>query len=93
MREYLNIGPCPAEENCVQVGEHDYERRSRAECQRFIDLIRNKIGHEPPGAQLAIKSFPHDLGSYLEVVCYYDDENSAAYAFTVESDAPSMWND
>ena len=93
MRDYLNIGSSPAEESCVQVGCDDYSTLARAECKRYIDAIRLALGPEPDGARLAIKGFPHDFGTYYEVICYYDDENEDAvtYAFKCESDAPVTW--
>ncbi len=93
MREYLEIGSSPANEDCAQVGSPDYAERSRMECKRFIELIRAKLGVEPEGAVLSVKSFPHDLGSYREVICYYDDQYPASvdYAFKVESEAPTQW--
>lgn len=93
--DYLNIGPCPCDEDCVQLGDDDYQKKSREECQRFIELIRKKHGVEPCAAKLAIKSFNHDFGTYREVVCYYDEgvECSVEYAFRCESDPPSRWSD
>ena len=62
-----------------------------AECQRYIRALRRVVGPEPPGAKLAVKSFPHDLGTYHEVVCWYEDEASEEYAMKCESDGPSKW--
>lgn len=93
MREFLTIGSSPCAEDCVQVGAENYKSLATAECQRFIDLIREKLGPETGSAKLGIKSFPHDFGSYLEVVCWYDEEDEigAGYAFNVESNAPENW--
>lgn len=93
MREYLNIGSTPCEEVCAQVGTENYEVRAKAECRAYIEAIRQVVGPEPEGAQLAIKGFDHDFGRYYEVVCWYDtdDEESEAYAFRCEGDAPSTW--
>ena len=93
MRDYIDIGSTPTEEPCAQVGQPDYARQARAECARFIEAIRQVLGPEPEGAQLAIKSNPHDFGSYFEVVCYYDDNSEAAtrYAFRCEAEAPTRW--
>ena len=90
---YITIGPAPCDEDCVQVGADDYHERARPECKRFIALIRSTLGPEPMGARLAIKSFPHDFGTYEEVVCYYDEnsEEATEYAFKCESDSPSHW--
>ena len=94
-RDFMDIGSSPCDESCVSVGEPDYYERARVECARFIDLIRKKLGDEPPGARLATKSFPHDFGSYLEVVCHFDDsdEEASNYAYLCESEAPRTWQD
>ena len=44
MESYLVLAPAPVEEDCVCVGEEDYLSRARAECRRFIDLLRTKFG-------------------------------------------------
>jgi hypothetical protein len=95
MRDYMEIGPSPCDEPCVNVGEESYDPRARDECARFIELIRKKLGPEPDGARLAIKSNPHVFGSYLDVVCYFEDsdEEARAYAFLCESEAPRTWQD
>jgi hypothetical protein len=93
MREYLTIGSAPCDEECASLGTHGYAARARAECEAYIEAIRTKLGPEPKGAQLAVKPFPHDSGSYYEVICRYDDAypGSVDYAFRCESDAPETW--
>ncbi|MBI4294649.1 MAG: hypothetical protein HY669_00605 [Chloroflexi bacterium] len=96
MRDYMSIGLAPSDEACVQVNlRGDYHDAMKTECRRFLELIRKKLGPEPAGTRLAIKSNPHDFGNYYEVVCYYDDgdEDAVAYAFRCESDAPRTWDD
>ena len=96
MRDYISIGSAPCDEDCVPVNSRgDYHEAMRAECQRFLELIRKKLGPEPPGARLAIKSNPHDFGTYYDVVCYFYDEDEEArkYAFRCESDSPRTWAD
>lgn len=90
---YVSIGPTPAEEECAQVGDENYESKAIAECIRFIELLRKKFGPEPDGARLSSKSFSHDYGSYREVVCYYNDSkpDSVEYAFKCENEAPGTW--
>ena len=93
MRDFLNIGPVPCDEECAQVGCENYKKLAMDECFKFIDVIRKKLGNEPKGADLIVKAFPHDFGTYYEVVCYYDDQNEKAteYAFKCESDSPTTW--
>lgn len=96
MRDYMEIGSSPCYEDCVQVNPRgDYHEAMREECRRFLELIRKKLGPEPPGAHLAIKNNPHDFGTYYEVVCHFDDTDDEArtYAFRCESDAPRTWAD
>jgi hypothetical protein len=93
MRDFLEIGPSPPEEDCVQVGEEDCSRRAKIECQHYIDALRKKLGEEPDGASLGIKSNSHDFGTYYEVVCRYDDDDpeAASYALKCESEGPKTW--
>lgn len=95
MRDYMTIGSSPVDEKCVNVGEDNYESRSLEECNKYIALIRKKLGPEPHAAQLRTKLFPHDFGSYREVVCYFDDNEpaSAAYALACEGYGPKDWKD
>lgn len=93
MRDYINIGSAPCDEDCAQVGQPNYASKAQQECGRFIEAIRSKLGPEPQGAELRVKGFPHDFGRYYEVVCYFDDNNEAAmeYAFKCEAEAPTTW--
>jgi hypothetical protein len=92
--DYMTLGPTPSEESCAQVGTDDYEEKSRKECKRYRDLILRVCGEPPPGASLAIRSFPHDFGSYREVVVNYDpmDEDAASYALHCEGNSPTSWD-
>ena len=95
MQPYLSLAPTPVEEDCAQVGTTDYTARARNECRRFMALLRTKFGPEPEGARLAIKSFSHDFGDYLEVVCYFDETlpESVEYAYRCEENLPATWDD
>ena len=93
MRDYFCIGSSPCEEDCAQVGQPDYRRKAIAECYRFIQLIRDTLGPEPEGAELRIKAFEHDFGTYHEVVCWFETDNEAAreYAHRCDDHAPATW--
>jgi hypothetical protein len=93
--EYIELGQAPAGEECAQVGEPNYAVNARRECRSYIQAIRNYLGLEPDGAALAIKSFGHDFGQYMEVVVKYDPENQAAteYAMMCEANAPMTWEE
>lgn len=94
-RDYITIGSSPAGEDCAQVGTDNYTEQARRECNAYREQLLRQFGKEPGSARLAVKSFPHDFGSYLEVVCYYDDRDEAAmeYAFRLESECPERWDD
>lgn len=90
-RDYLSIGPVPPEESCQQVGSDHYDPvKANKECKQYIQLLRRAFGDEPDGAKLSIKNFPHDFGTYSEVVCYYDSDKpeSIDFAFKCESNSP-----
>lgn len=93
--DYLDIGPVPAEEECAQVGasDYDYMTRARKECNAYVEALRKKLGPEPDGAMLRVKSNPHDFGSYLSVRCYYETDKQEAvdYALKCEGDGPNTW--
>jgi hypothetical protein len=90
-------GTTPFMESCAQVGsrEYDYYDRARKEAQAYINQLRRVLGKEPEGVRLSVKSHPHDFGSYLTVVCYFDpnDNTAADYAQKCESDGPSEWDE
>lgn len=92
-RDYLDLGSAPAGEDVVQLGSENYQSLARAECIRFIELIRKTVGEEPQHASLRVRSNPHDFGSYLSVAVRYDDQDEEAtnYAFRCDEEAPSEW--
>jgi len=93
-KDYVSIGSSPCDEQCTQVEPTGaYVGPMREECKRFLELVRKVMGKEPDGAYLSVKGFPHDFGTYYEVVCYFDDEDEEArkYAYRCESEAPSRW--
>ena len=93
MRDYLDIGCTPADEPCEQVGPNCNYPKMRLECRVFIGQLRRIFGPEPEGADLRVKGFSHDFGTYYEVVCYFDCDNKAAveYAYRCEN-IPASWD-
>jgi hypothetical protein len=93
--DYLTIGSSPAEENCAQVGADNYGELSRKECNAFVKQLERQFGQPPFGARFAVKSFPHDFGSYKEVCVIYNDdiEEAVEFAFKVENESPAQWDD
>jgi hypothetical protein len=68
MKDYITLGSTPSDEPCASVGEPDYPEKALPECRRFLQLLRKTFGPEPEGARFSIQWFPHDFGSYCEVV-------------------------
>jgi hypothetical protein len=98
MRDYVDTGiTTPPGEECAQIGsrEYDYRTRARKETRAYIGLLRRVLGEEPPGAYLSVKAHPHDFGTYLTVVCYYDTADPIAedYAFRCELNGPETWDE
>lgn len=101
MKDYIALGNTPSDESCVQVGDDNYDERSRDEAKRYITQLRHIFRREhkrEPECLLRIKSASHDFGSYIEVVAEYtvseDDEPSQSEddAFWLESNEPSSWD-
>ena len=98
MQELVDLGgTTPSGESCAQVGsrEYDYLDRARREARAYIGLLRRLFGEEPDGARLSVKSHPHDFGTYLTVVCFFDPTSASAadYASRCEAEAPSEWGE
>jgi hypothetical protein len=92
MRDWIEIGCTPYEEECIPMNTNPIEERK--ECQRFVEFIRKHIGEEPYGAELRVCGNNHDFGIYYEVRCYYDDNEPEAleYALKAEGELPGKWN-
>jgi hypothetical protein len=93
--QIMTIGPSPCEAPCAQVGQADYEERSRRECRVFQRMLE-RLFPLPDGVpvQYVVKSFPHDFGTYREVCVRYEDTDTRAcsHAYAVERDTPVEWD-
>ena len=92
--EYLELGPTPSGEDCVQVGSDNYHDLYGAEAKAYIEQLKRQFPNVPPGASFGIKSFSHDFGTYHEVVVKYNEDSEEAinFAFNVENNAPEYWD-
>ncbi|HNU12559.1 MAG TPA: hypothetical protein PKJ45_14530 [Rubrivivax sp.] len=92
--DYIELGPAPAEESCAQVGDEDYEAESRRECLTYVRQIYRTFP-VPPGvnARFLVRSFPHDFGTYREVVVEYQATREALdFVLRVENNVPTQWD-
>lgn len=92
--DILEIGPCPADEDCQQLGPNYDARAARIECEHYIDQLRRQFGPEPNGCKLYIKRNPCGFGPYLEVGCKFNEkcERCTEYAFKCEGEAWPHWD-
>jgi len=95
MRDHIDVGAAPYEEQCAQVGRPDYWDEARRQCRAYIKQLRRKFGDEPDGAKLVLTENPHDFGTYLSVGCRYDSQRpqSVEYAFRCEREMPAQWDE
>lgn len=92
---YVNLGQTPSGEAGVEVGSERYDELALSLCERYIGLLRGRLGPEPDGAWLAVRHLPHRMGETIEVVCYYDPKVSGAeeYAWRCSEEAPTRWEE
>lgn len=71
--DYLNVGS----NGFAQVGTRDYYAKNRVEMKYLMELIAEKF---PIPEELntlcrfSVKAFPHDFGTYHEIVLNFDDD-------------------
>lgn len=82
--EWLSVGPCPSDEECIQVNKDgSYYEPMMAECRRYKKLLESIF----PNARFRVKTYPHDFGTYAEVEVLIRDESD----FAIEDMLPSHW--
>lgn len=94
MQDYLSISSVPAGEDCAELGSENYYNRAKAEIKALKNQMIRIVGEPPFGAILKMKGFPHDFGTYYELVVVYNDDNEEAeeYAFKCENELPEFWD-
>ena len=66
----------------AQVGDPDYSAKNKIELRILLDFFKENYPIPEPFAGMAyysIKSFPHDFGTYHEIVLFYDDRKLSQY--------------
>jgi len=92
MSDYITLGSTPYAEDCAQVGRDDYFERTRKECRAYIGQLE-RLYPKLEGC-FRVKSFPHDSGTYHEIVVYYGDPYCTMYeALEVERNLPEYWDE
>ena len=97
MKDFICIGNCPINEQCVQVDKDiPYLNEMREECQRFRDGLEDYFKDlKDSGIYIGVKQFSHDFGPYFEVVVFFDNENKdqTDAAFEIERNIPETWDE
>lgn len=95
MRTHLTLGPVPSEEACAQTTDKDYLERGRAECKRYVHLLRQRWPDRPEGVDFRVLHCPHDFGIYYDVGVFFDSDNrrQAEFVVMVESHLPKRWEE
>lgn len=97
MKDSLELGTTPYNEECVQVNPlGDYHESMLMECKRYKALLEETFPATVfPDVYFKIKWFAHDFGSYAEVCVIFndDDEESMNQAYYIEDHLPGNWND
>jgi hypothetical protein len=89
MRDYIYLGTVPSMERCEQAGHDCNYARMHLECRTFKEQVarnhpvpehlRGLCGYKVHGSQ-------HDLGTYFELVAWYETDSTAAseWAYAAE---------
>jgi hypothetical protein len=95
MRDYLTLGPTPAEEKCIGLGPNYDHAKALKESRVYKRQLERAFPDAPEGCYFTVKSFPHEYGNYLEVVVSFDndDEEQTDFAYDVERSLPGKWDD
>lgn len=88
--DYIELGPCPADEECLQTGIHEI-KYIRKQAHIWADQLRRQWSDE----QFSVKTFRHDFGAYCEVLIQYNDQDeiSRRSAYDVEDQLPEQWDE
>jgi len=93
MKDFLSLGSTPPEEECAQLGQPNYHEQAQKECAAFINQLKRnfKLIND---MKFGIKRCPHDFGTYLDVVIYFDNDNEeeCEIAYNIENNVPFEWD-
>jgi hypothetical protein len=102
MKDYIELGSTPTDEECAQLGKEGYQDRAARECAAYINqlwrLLELQYGitrdSNPYQISLVRKSNSHDFGTYYEVAVRFDDTDKHAIevAYWLDGNTPSKWD-
>ncbi|SLK09217.1 hypothetical protein [Novosphingobium mathurense] len=91
MPYYIEIGAAPWNEDCAQLGQTpDFATINRLEVDAYRGAMIAAYGPPPKGITFAIRSNPHDFGTYRELAVKVDkndfeDATAAEYLDKLEN--------
>ena len=89
--DYLVLGS----NGFAQVGDPDYRAKNKIELRILLDFFKENFPIPEPFINMAyysIKAFPHDFGTYHEIVLIYDDGKLSGWESSV-IELESVWFD
>jgi hypothetical protein len=91
MRDFIELGPTPTDEESSQMGQENFYEMNKIECE----VYRRQLQQMFPNVNFRTKLFPYEPEEYREVVVVFDDDNpeSVDGAFRVEANLPDRWSD
>jgi hypothetical protein len=97
MRDYLDLSPVPIDEPCAQVGPDDYMPQNEGRVPGFCQSAWPDLSPMPWPLVLAFALSPTltmpEL-TYQSKACFNDDDESQTeWAYTIEGELPSLWDD
>lgn len=94
-RGSVELGPCPYNEEPIQVNDRkNYLPQMVNQSARYARQL-HRMFDMPDGMRFQVKAFPHEMGSYTEVVVVYDDENAEHHneLQIIECNLPAYWDE
>lgn len=93
--EYLELGSTPTHEECAQVGTPEFAIEAPKEMKAYLNQLKRQFPEIVSSKTLSfsIKWFPHDFGTYGEVVIYYiPGSKEEDIVYKVEKELPLYWD-
>jgi hypothetical protein len=71
----------PFGERCAQIGQDNFRQNTKLEAAAYINQLTRVFGQIPMGTFFQREWCSHELGEYLDIRFYYDDEVQAHVSY------------
>lgn len=95
MKEIMELGSAPCDEDCAQVGIDGYESRMQKEVLAFVRMLKRSFPEaKSNGCNFRYKIFQHDFGMYKEAIVEFNPNSitSSKYIEKIEDELPVNWD-